>query len=494
MIEQSSDSVCCPECQAQIPVAAIRCPACRAVMVSRVDRTINDEVTDKHDRNEFEIPRPYTGAVPPTPSPDEVFPGMWRYDLILIILVAIFGVGLSISLYQFDRATELQNWSNECASAFAKVDEQNPYWRVVPSSIAPRANVVYVVQQGAAIAVVMKEIVRRMKLDELEAFHISPGEWDHTQLRSLRGANGTGGTWLVVEGQNSELRLTLSVSYYLPGQSQLASFVFRRQVGILTLVLPRVLHIALVAGLALILRAFLVDRYRRKRRRAFALYEADRTRRIFQLQSIVDECRRLLEHGDLKAADEKLGALLCVWPLFREGLELRQRLSAPSGENNVISGRTGLLLYLRVVGTPYAYQAPSGARQVFVGRQRRKLAGNNMEGNDFVIRVPGIDQKSLRISRQHFEINRIDEEFFVIDRSTAGTKLNGELLVKDSPSRLKTGDQLQVAETLTLEVAIRSNLMGTAVQSEVNLVPSRDRSQELVVEASLGDMVTVDND
>ncbi len=51
------------------------------------------------------------------------------------------------------------------------------------------------------------------------------------------------------------------------------------------------------------------------------------------------------------------------------------------------------LLYLRILGTPYAYQAPYGLENISIGRQRRKTGTSINVGNDVVIRVPGFDQR-----------------------------------------------------------------------------------------------------
>ncbi len=151
-------------------------------------------------------------------------------------------------------------------------------------------------------------------------------------------------------------------------------------------------------------------------------------------------------------------------------------------------------VFLRVVGTPYAYQAPVTAQTVTVGRQRRKPGAAAGEGNDLVIRVPDADDQSLHISRRHLEIQRTGNQWRVVDCSRVGTQLDGVTLVKDQPVPLRSGSQLVLAGVITLEFLVQVESMAIDRQPLVNLAPNAARGMPIVMEASVGDMITVEPD
>jgi hypothetical protein len=148
-------------------------------------------------------------------------------------------------------------------------------------------------------------------------------------------------------------------------------------------------------------------------------------------------------------------------------------------------------IFLRIVGTPYAYQAPIAAQTVTVGRQRRR-PGLSDEGNDLVIRVPDSTDQTLRISRRHMEIQRIGNKYFVVDHSRGGTQLDGKALVKGQPTPLDSGNQLVLAGVITLEFLVQVDSLAINAQAFVNLPPSPLRRMPIVMEASVGDMITVE--
>jgi serine/threonine protein kinase len=91
-------------------------------------------------------------------------------------------------------------------------------------------------------------------------------------------------------------------------------------------------------------------------------------------------------------------------------------------------------LCLRIEGTPYAYRPAPGQEVITLGRQRRKPGQPPGYGNDVVLRVPGNDPLSARISRRHLEIDLRGGGFVVTDRSTGGTLHNGRPLLRDVPT------------------------------------------------------------
>jgi uncharacterized caspase-like protein len=149
------------------------------------------------------------------------------------------------------------------------------------------------------------------------------------------------------------------------------------------------------------------------------------------------------------------------------------------------------LLYLRVLGTSYAYELPNTLETISIGRQRRK-SNSPDDGNDVVIRVTHSEQKSLKISRKHLEIKRIGSEYFVIDKSGGRTKLNGQSIQDTEVHKLKAQDRLQIADVLELEVLIQVKVTTLSANKSIEFHQSGQLQPQFIVEASVGDMVTVD--
>lgn len=169
----------------------------------------------------------------------------------------------------------------------------------------------------------------------------------------------------------------------------------------------------------------------------------------------------------------------------------RRRRKAQRGESTRLVPVEGPLVCLYVVGSHFAYQSVPGASRITVGRQRRKPDQAADEGNDLVVRLPDESGGTLRISRRQMEIERVGEQYFVTDRSSHGTRLNGEPLVKDQRTPLKSADRLNLSDVVTLEVQIRTNQLGGTVAPSVQAPIADGRPQPLVIEASVGDMQTI---
>jgi len=145
-----------------------------------------------------------------------------------------------------------------------------------------------------------------------------------------------------------------------------------------------------------------------------------------------------------------------------------------------------------VLNTPYIYEAVPGAESISVGRQRRKPGADPASGNDVVLRIPDGSAKSLAISRRHLEIRRDGQEFFVVDYSKHGTRLNGTPLQTGSPTPLHARDRLLIADALNLEFLVEqvALLSKPLARPEIglNMIPGTP----LIMEASTGDMRTED--
>jgi len=147
-------------------------------------------------------------------------------------------------------------------------------------------------------------------------------------------------------------------------------------------------------------------------------------------------------------------------------------------------------LTLRIVGTPFAYRPAPTQTLITVGRQRRRPGEAGDAGNDMVLRVPGSDELSTRISRRHFEIRCDSGRFFVTDRSKVGTLLNGVALKPHVPTELSTGDRLVVADVVELEVVLHSSATLRLASPQCTL----PGASGAILEATCGDMVVDANE
>jgi serine/threonine protein kinase len=147
----------------------------------------------------------------------------------------------------------------------------------------------------------------------------------------------------------------------------------------------------------------------------------------------------------------------------------------------------GRSLTLRVEGTLFAYRPAPGQEVITVGRQKRRPGGPADQGNDLVLRMPGNDQLSARISRRHLAIRRSGDGFVVVDHSKAGTLHNGQPLPPEVPTPLRPGDRLVVAGVLTLEVALQDGPVSGPCRTQVEL---SHPTAPFVLEATFGDLIT----
>jgi serine/threonine protein kinase len=152
----------------------------------------------------------------------------------------------------------------------------------------------------------------------------------------------------------------------------------------------------------------------------------------------------------------------------------------------------GPALTLRIEGTPFAYRPAHDREVVTVGRQRRRPDDPIDHGNDLVLRVAANDALSARISRRHFEVRRVGDIYFVVDRSKAGMLLNGQPIPKHLPTPVQTGDRLLVAGVITLAVLLQTDAAGVAAPAVVEVPAVTQPDDRVVIEASLGDMVTLE--
>jgi hypothetical protein len=150
-------------------------------------------------------------------------------------------------------------------------------------------------------------------------------------------------------------------------------------------------------------------------------------------------------------------------------------------------------LTLRVAGTPFAYKPPPGLPTVRVGRKKRVPGEPPEQGNDFVLRVAGNDALSARISRRHLDLVRVPGGWAAVDLSKTGVTRNGEPLPAGTPVPLGDGDVLVIAGVVTLEVGLGGGGGHDKPAAVVEVpAPSGSGGGQVQLEASLGDLVTMD--
>jgi serine/threonine protein kinase len=185
---------------------------------------------------------------------------------------------------------------------------------------------------------------------------------------------------------------------------------------------------------------------------------------------------------------------VCLRALAKEPAErwpsMRDFADALAAGQQPPASTAGSLLVLRLVGSSFAYRPLPKQTVITVGRQKRRPGEPLDYGNDLVVRVPGNDTLSVRISRHHLEIHITPDGLRVIDHSRWGTLLNGRPLVHDVATPLSSGDLLIIAGVITLEVVLQSpteRQPPTFAEVSQNIAGA-----PVVFEATLGDMMTID--
>jgi serine/threonine protein kinase len=147
-------------------------------------------------------------------------------------------------------------------------------------------------------------------------------------------------------------------------------------------------------------------------------------------------------------------------------------------------------LTLRVAGTDLAYRPTSEQAVIAVGRQKRRPGEPVTAGNDFVVRVEGNDELSVRISRRHLEMRREGGRWLVVDHSSGGTLRNGKPLPPGVPVTLAAGDRLTIAGVMTLEVLLRPAAV-VAAAPQADVAAEAGGKGRVRLDVSLGDLVTL---
>jgi hypothetical protein len=436
----------------------------------------------------------------PKPSLDELPPYTRRMEVFMVLVILLFGVVLNFSIFTPNKEEIVARWIDECIEALNNT-EGSANWRrksdwppdsstTIVSAIQPENrfyNYDHLLVEKSRV--IVGEHIRLSYRDLLEDFE------------DLRQANPET-YWLSIIGINNLVALSLEVSYWTPDLKGIPVFRFVRTRGPISLYWRPLINLTLMIFVAWMTRFLLVERYRKKREQAYEAFQSQRTAAKFAAEAKLEEARQLAKSGQIAKAISVVNTVLRTMPRSIEANELKRLLmqvqdvgsadltvpleSIPSS----VLTSTPTLLYLQILGTPYAYQAPPGVKSVVIGRQRRKPGASQDVGSDVVIRVPGSDAKSLRISRRHLEIRRIDTDYFAIDMSNGNTKHNGKVLTAGKPVQLRSGDRLMVAGVLTLKVLIRLGISGSRAGNIIQISPTAEGQNALLIEATVGDMLT----
>lgn len=458
------------------------------------------------------------------PTGYETPPNLWKINIFLGLFVFLFGIILNLVCFKPDKAKISSEWINESVLSLNRKESrsllkdlfghQKSHWRSKSSIWPPQESVIYIVSTEPLPNNIdlTKIFINESGLSRKEIRDddiLTLKDFREGKFIKLKNQKARNAPWISIIAFDSLGFLNLKIDYWAADESRVNSSIstFEWEKGEF-LHWHTILILLFTIYLCHAIRNWKIQRYRNQLQEQYEIFQNERTKKIFEAKSRLEEARKLAQSGELAQALVIINSLLkfvsIEMPVYNEVTDLKKMILAQvelgggaiaiaQFNNNgkaFKSGNTSNLLYLRVLGTPYAYQAPYGLENISIGRQRRKSGTSIDVGNDVVIRVPGADRKSLRISRRHLEIKRIDTEYFVIDKSGGHTKLNGKFLKENDPFRLQTGDRLLIADVLTLEVIIQTKISGTKVGNLIRIDCHDTIKDGLLIEASIGDLIT----
>ena len=440
------------------------------------------------------------------PSGDELPPNIDKFRIILRLFILVCGFILPF-IFKPNPNTIIPNWIEESASSLKNVENADrKFWRVDNPTFPPQSKISLLSsEQGKFKEYFVKELDLSENINKQQSFSVLKYYRKEEVSQFIENNDSKRNKfWLAIEERNTLGLIGLRITYWTPDlkdrptfQWEKGYFLYKYSVILLivTLLISTFIHNQRIEG------------YRKELQDYYDNFQKRRTARIFTAQSNLDEARKLAQSGELakslsKINNEVLNSISKSMPLYKEAIYLKnsilKQISAGGGSITVprlsperlSPTNNSKVLYLRILGTPYAYQAPYGLETIRIGRQRRKPNSTEENvGNDVILRVPGSNERSLRISRRHLEIKWINDEYYVIDKSGGQTKLNGQILKPNEPCRLESGNRLFIAGVITLEVLIRSNISGTKINNVLR-IDSPESQDALLLEASIGDMVT----
>jgi hypothetical protein len=458
----------CFKCQTLVAPTETSCPACHQPL-GRNDGSTRLE--------SMPAQQPRTAPVMDRPDPDAL-PSWRRKVVVPIAAVTLVAIIILIRAGRLDRAEQITAWTNEVTR---ELRNSRSDYRLQPDDQKPHGGAVLYVGDAKDLpwfqAVPLPPRFNAIGTPtRYSFFERKPERGDYYIVTILGGRPLSFSVTYIVDFSGRQLR-----AFDYGKQSLLTSAWAKWSILALLIIVPAA-------------DRWSVSSHRRKRMRAYEAYERERTAVVYRAREYVQQARILIEASDLAKALVAVGEALDLLPEYGEAIELKRLIRTLAAEQASVvvvdfappSPDVDQVLYLRVVGTPYAYRARPGAATIRVGRQRPKTGEGASAENDLVIRIPASDDRTLRISRHHFEINRIGQEYFVVDHSNGQTLLNGRPLAPAQPAKVVSGDRLLIADVMTLEVSIRS---GTP-QSGARIVQLGADAARFNLEATVGDMLT----
>lgn len=443
-------------------------------------------------------------SIPEIPIPDpNAFPlNLKSVDFIFSILIGTIFLILSFTVFNFDKDKQFDLWINECILNFQKKENwtsDNKIPKVKLNIEQSTKGNIYLDEKATNLI----EILLNKKLihDDYTIKRINYKEL-YFENDTIDYPKNLEQTNILVKGASSLSICFLSLEVWKPND-KVSHFKYEsiKRYPIVEFIIGQLAILGLLFLLHKKMRHSLITNFRKKERKRYDEYQIKRTENIFELLSKTESARELAESGKIANALIEVNEVLQIKPSFKEAIELKKLLllSENAGKpvlsvpenlyRSPIIQESNSVLYLKIIGTPYAYQAPKHLAIIKIGRQKRKLGEKINKGNDIVIRVPGSDNKSLRISREHLQIQYINGEYFVLDKSKGNTKLNGKKLNSELPKRILSGDKLAIADIFILEVAIRSPLLAKKMDKIIQF-NSKNTDDNILMEATLGDMLT----
>lgn len=484
-------AIACPFCGLPVSPSAETCPSCGKELPPSPGPTLADQGEPDA------VPAFPIKEVTPV-GPDELPPGIAWFGLGAALMIVFVGLVLNFGLANIDRASVLDGWVRACTDSLGQGKGQ--YWRQ-PTHWPPSAavRVIEVISGTDATRSAAAAFLDRARLAGSQVVTFTPAEAAAGKAEHLVEANRTL-PWLLLEIDDSPLGVALAASFFSPELRGVDQFRWRTAKSVVALYSAPLTRLLLLIVIVMACRQAWIGLYRQRRREEFAVYQKELTARRFSEKAQLDEVRSLVRGGSIAQALVSLKALLESNPAYEDALQLRRLLlEAPEARRGAVistesshqsAAQSDTTLYLKVVGTPYAYQAPAGVETISLGRQRRRPGDPPDIGNDVVVRIPGSARSSLRISRRHLQIQRIGSDYFAIIQSAASSaSVNGRRLEPGEPTQIHSGDQLNLAEVITLEALIRARTDGGQRQKVLHVEGDESRPG-LEMEATLGDMLT----
>ncbi len=433
------------------------------------------------------------------PSGEELPPNIRKINIVLGLVILVFGGLINFTIPQPDIKQIEREWIEESIKAINDPNSDN--WRTEKIIFPPQENVT-----GVFTKSLKQDANKNYFLDKsgLSSKINSQTYLDFNKFNNLRLKNPNQ-IYLGIQKIDQGGFLLLEITYWTPDFYQKtgqATFEERKWAFLYG---NSILIFLITVSVCGIIRYLIVAQYRHKNEENYNIFITKRTKEIYDINKNIELILQLAESGEIAKAMAKINDLLAsVKPthsVYEQMIDAKRKINAIKNQpiannnflppNNIITAinqnAISKLLYLRIIGTPYAYQAPAGLNQITLGRKRAKIGS---EGNDVCIRVPGNNNQSLRISRFHLKIEKIGDEYFVFALKEGRNKLNGKILKENQPYSLQSGDKLLIAGVLTLEVLFQVKMTGVKTNNIITINSPNEIQQHLEIEASIGDIIT----